>query len=612
MPETRLYNDYLVSVAPPQPNAVEDGAVYSRSPLANGTPWIPSHKTLVVSLRQHNPIKPVVCAAFLSVLAVVAVVLIFNALFSQPNRNQTSNMQFPESNFPVTTEGVQPLQCGTRPAFSAKRRKRIVNGVLSSDGQWPWQVAVEYRGRYRCGGVVITTDWVMTAAHCMYLEHGWQRLNASEFTVHAGSTVRNHTVKNNANVQIATVRTFYIHPRYLAERRIDNYDIAMLRLARPLEWGSGYVMPACLPEQGMKFTPEDECYLASWGSIKPQLFLRAEQTHIAMPLLSREDCYAFASTISPRHTLQINEQKLCAGILPTVSGHRAGACKFDSGSGLVCLNSNAELGKEGSWYIVGLVSGGKKCGEVNYYTNVTTMMSFIQPLVNGHLPPQLFSCDKGQRSIWSDQVCDGHFDCDDQSDEQQCECAETQFRCDNGLCKMDYYCHCNGQDDCGDGSDERNCSYFDCGDGKQIAPQMMCDGEIDCDTLRDETNCECSPSQFRCDNSICVPGFWRCDGIDDCLDASDELNCNCTADQMDCGNSRCVPHNRMCDLTDDCGNFRDEANCTCVSDHFPCESLGICLHTDLLWTCQLIMYDDTSDDSSQIASEGSSADEGAP
>ena len=98
----------------------------------------------------------------------------------------------------------------------------------------------------------------------------WQRRNVSYYTIRAGSTNINHTYQdNNAHVQVIQVETSYIHPRYLAEKRINNFDIAMLRLSRPLIL-SGFAMPACLPEEGMSFRPGDECYLASWGSVKPR------------------------------------------------------------------------------------------------------------------------------------------------------------------------------------------------------------------------------------------------------------------------------------------------------------------------------------------------------
>ena len=45
---------------------------------------------------------------------------------------------------------------------------RIVAGVKSQSGQWPWQVAIMKYGEFHCGGSLITPQWVVTAAHCVY------------------------------------------------------------------------------------------------------------------------------------------------------------------------------------------------------------------------------------------------------------------------------------------------------------------------------------------------------------------------------------------------------------------------------------------------------------
>lgn len=49
---------------------------------------------------------------------------------------------------------------------------RIVGGKSSAFGEWPWQVLVRestWLGLFtknKCGGVLITKDYVITAAHC--------------------------------------------------------------------------------------------------------------------------------------------------------------------------------------------------------------------------------------------------------------------------------------------------------------------------------------------------------------------------------------------------------------------------------------------------------------
>lgn len=44
--------------------------------------------------------------------------------------------------------------------------KRIVGGIDSAEGAWPWQVALLFKGKQHCAGALVTSEWVVTAAHC--------------------------------------------------------------------------------------------------------------------------------------------------------------------------------------------------------------------------------------------------------------------------------------------------------------------------------------------------------------------------------------------------------------------------------------------------------------
>ena len=67
---------------------------------------------------------------------------------------------------------VEPQQqCDLRNA--RRRRKRVIGGVPSRIGKWPWLVSFQVGDgeggfQHSCGGTLISRDVVMTAAHCVY------------------------------------------------------------------------------------------------------------------------------------------------------------------------------------------------------------------------------------------------------------------------------------------------------------------------------------------------------------------------------------------------------------------------------------------------------------
>lgn len=45
---------------------------------------------------------------------------------------------------------------------------RIVGGTIADRKDWPFIVSVNFRGSHFCGGSIITAEWVLSAAHCLY------------------------------------------------------------------------------------------------------------------------------------------------------------------------------------------------------------------------------------------------------------------------------------------------------------------------------------------------------------------------------------------------------------------------------------------------------------
>uniref|UniRef100_A0A3Q3CKV5 Corin, serine peptidase n=1 Tax=Haplochromis burtoni TaxID=8153 RepID=A0A3Q3CKV5_HAPBU len=114
--------------------------------------------------------------------------------------------------------------------------------------------------------------------------------------------------------------------------------------------------------------------------------------------------------------------------------------------------------------------------------------------------PSHFKCRSG-RCVLASKRCDGHLDCDDHSDEDNCGCSERALW------------ECPGSTVC-------------------IKASMICDGFPDCPQLVDETNCSvCRDNELSCNNHQCVHRTLWCDGKKHCSDSSDEWNCVSLSDR---------------------------------------------------------------------------------
>lgn len=241
--------------------------------------------------------------------------------------------------------------------------ERIVGGNVANFADWPYAAAIvnpdppasDPDGQF-CGGTVISSDAVLTAAHCVVGPFG-QPAKPNSIRVVTGRP----DLTDEGAGQTLKVDDVLVHRKYLRKSR---HDVAVIRLSDPTT-----ATPVLLPtpaEDEDATKPGDELRVAGWGS-------------------TRRAGGAGSDVLRDVSTFAVRDRR-CKNAFPhfvageeictqgkKVGEHRTSSCYGDSGGPLVADTlAGARL--------IGVVSyGGWRCGvkDPTVYARVAENLAFI-------------------------------------------------------------------------------------------------------------------------------------------------------------------------------------------------------------------------------------------
>ncbi|KAF7213810.1 chymotrypsin-like elastase family member 2A [Nothobranchius furzeri] len=238
-----------------------------------------------------------------------------------------------------------------------RHNDRVIGGSDAEPNTWKTQVSLQFDSsgnRYFshiCGGSVISSFYIMTAAHCIL------STDASHYQVVVGEY---NLAEYEGSEEFISVKRIIVHPDWNGDLGNGN-DIAILRLATPI-YANGYVEIANLPYPDQMLPHGFTCYITGWGSMdhfgnSPDKLQQAPINIVEHAVCSKPEWWGSLAL----------KTMVCAGGDGIISG-----CHGDSGGPLHCFSDDV-------WRVHGVVSYGPAgmCNQVSKPTVFTRVSSFI-------------------------------------------------------------------------------------------------------------------------------------------------------------------------------------------------------------------------------------------
>ena len=207
---------------------------------------------------------------------------------------------------------------------------RIVSGSEADPHSIPWQAALVRKGEDKpfCGGTIISRRFIMTAAHCMYL-NGWDQLRGPHtFQIVAGehNWWENGRIGSSRHEQRRDIENIVMHPLYDSRKYPSNdYDYAIIELIKPFKLkGRSKARAACLPNptKDINFKPGTNFTVSGWGKEYHEARSQPHELHhVTVPAVSDAECKKVYKT-------EFSDRMHCAGDLQSGG---IDSCQGDSG-----------------------------------------------------------------------------------------------------------------------------------------------------------------------------------------------------------------------------------------------------------------------------------------
>lgn len=213
----------------------------------------------------------------------------------------------------------------------------IVGGEPAKQGEIPYIVSMRSKsGGHFCGGSLIASKWVLTAAHCVR--------GGSVGEIWIGVLDQ----KNPAGVEKIKPARIIAHENYNSSTMDSDY--ALIELAQ----NSSYA-PIALNETEIQIDDATQMMsmTAGWGATKEGSYTLPNMLQkVMVPLVSQTACNDKSA-----YNGDITDTMICAGLK---QGGKD-SCQGDSGGPLVTIDEN------GKHTLIGVVSWGEGCARPNKY-----------------------------------------------------------------------------------------------------------------------------------------------------------------------------------------------------------------------------------------------------